>query len=145
MRARTVLLLAALVVASPSLPAEAATRKPLHGSYDVLIPVPYPMESPGAHCTEGYDDLTRSATKMTLPSPGELEVDVSGFVGDWVLEIFDAKGRVLATGANFDLVVGERSAKYRKKRAAAETVTIVVCNFGGTPHGTVGWTYVFSR
>ena len=145
MRTRAALLLVALVAASAAVPAEAAKRKPMSGSYDVLIPVPYPMEGPSAHCTEGYDALTRSATKVTLPDLGELKVEVSGFVGDWVLEIFDAKGRVLATGANLDLTIGKRSAKYKKKRSGAETVSIVVCNFGGTPRGTVAWTYVFSR
>lgn len=145
MRTRLATLAVALLVAAVAPSADAGPRKPVKGAYDVLIPVPYPMEGPSAHCTEGYDDLTRSVVAMKLLGTGELKVIVSGFVGDWVLEIFDEKGRVLATGATLDLTVGAREAKWKKKRSGAEVVKIAVCNFGGTPSGTVSWSYVFSR
>lgn len=144
MRTRTALA-AALVAAATAHAASAAPPpkpKPLRGTYPVVIPVPYPMESAGAHCTDGYDDLTRDVTKLALPAyQARLDVVVSGFVGDWVVEVLDEKGRVVATGAALDLTSGARKATYKKKKAVKETVTIAVCNFGGTPQGQVDWTF----
>lgn len=145
MRTRAALLLVALAASAHALPAEARHRKPLSGSYAVTIPVPFPVEGATAHCTEGVDALTRSATKVTIPETGQLDVKVTGFTGDWVLEVFDAKGRVLATGASLDPTSGVRTAKWKKKKAGSETVTLTVCNYGGTPTGQVDWTFAFSR
>lgn len=143
MRTRTALVTAAAAAVALAAPAGAAKPKPISGSYDVTIPVPFPMEaSNGSHCADAPDTLSRDARQMKLPGyAGKLAIGVSGFVGDWVIEVYDAKGRVLATGASLDLTAGERSATYRKKKAPAETVTVMVCNFGGTPAGTVAWTF----
>lgn len=132
---------ASVALAAPA--ATAAKPKPISGSYDVAIPVPYPMEaSNGSHCADAPDTLSRDARQMKLPGyTGKLEIGVSGFVGDWVIEVYDAKGRVIATGASLDLTAGARKATYKKKKAPAETVTVMVCNFGGTPTGTVAWTF----
>lgn len=146
MRLRTAALLAALLATTAAgAPADATHRKPMSGTYDVLIPVPHPVEDAGTHCNQGVDPLSRASSQVALPDLGELKVKVSGFVGDWVVEIYDAKGRVLAYGATLDLVSGVREAKWRKKKGAAEKVLIFVCNFGGTPRGTVSWSYTFTR
>ena len=145
MRTRAAALAAATLLAGATAHATAAPPskpKPTTGSYAVVIPVPYPMEGASAHCTEGYDSLTRNTTKLALPAhKAKLDVVVSGFAGDWVVEIFDDKGRVLATGASLDLTSGSRQATYKKKKAVKETVTVAVCNFGGTPQGQVKWTF----
>lgn len=136
----------AAALAAPAAAAPAAAKpkpKPISGSYDVAIPVPYPMEAAnGSHCADAPDTLSRDVTKLTLLSvPGRLDLTVTGFVGDWVIEVFDAKGKIVATGASLDLATGERKATYKKKRPGAESVTVMVCNFGGTPAGTVAWTF----
>ncbi|HEV2888783.1 MAG TPA: hypothetical protein VGX28_00245 [Frankiaceae bacterium] len=146
MRTPGALAAAALVAAGLAMPAAAAPGpkpKPVGGSYDVLIPVPYPMEaSSGSHCADAPDTLSRDVRTMGLKSsPGRLDLRVSGFAGDWVIEVFDAKGRVVATGASLDLTSGERKATYKKKRSGTEALTVMVCNFGGTASGTVAWTF----
>lgn len=145
MRLRSAVVLAAVTAVAVGAPADAKHRKPLSGSYDVVIPVPHPVEEGGKHCTQGVDSLSRSATQIAVPDLGELKVKVTGFTGDWVVEVIDAKGRVVGVGAAFDLTSGVREAKWRKKKGPAEKVSIVVCNFGGTPAGHVDWTYTFSR
>lgn len=140
MRLRTAAPLAALVVATGlAVPSHAAP--PVTGTYDVVIPVPHPVEDGGVHCNQGLDDLTRHTQSVTLPRAGVLDVKVSGFLGDWVVEVYDAKGRVLAYGASLDLQSGVREAKWKKKKAGAEKVSIVVCNFGGTPAGKVAYRF----
>ena len=141
-----VVLAATVATAALAAPAVAAPRpkpKPISGSYGVTIPVPFPMEAAnGSHCADAPDTLSRDARKVTLLSvPGRLDLRVSGFTGDWVMEVVDAKGRIVATGASLDLTTGERKATYKKKRSGAEAVTVMVCNFGGTPTGTVAWTF----
>lgn len=141
--------LLALAVAAGCLaapPAEAAKRKPVTAQYTVLLPVPYPVEgSGGVHCAEGIDGLSRDLRKVTLPAAvGQLKVTLSGFVGDWVVEIYDAKGRVLGYGAELNLTSGTRQASYKKKKSAKETVTIAVCNLGGSPQALVTRTFFYA-
>ncbi|HWL36590.1 MAG TPA: hypothetical protein VNQ77_10375 [Frankiaceae bacterium] len=133
-------------VALTGVPADAAKRKPVTRTYDVLLPVPYPVEGEGGvHCAEGIDGLSRDLRKFTLPAAvGQLKVTLSGFKGDWVVEIYDAKGRVLGYGAELNLTSGTRQASYKKKRSPKETVTIAVCNLGGTPQGKVVWTFTYA-
>ena len=134
---------ALLAVVVPS--ADAAKRKPMSGTYSVTLPVPYPLEgSSGNHCTEGVDGATRAAKNFKFPAQGAFDATMRGFAGDWVMELYDSKGRLVATAASLDLTSGTRTLKWKKKRAGSETMTLAVCNFGGTPQATVQWKFVFS-
>lgn len=141
-RAAVAVALAAAVVAVPA--ADAAKRKPMSGSYDVFVPVPYPNESAsGSHC-EDAPDLSRNMKTLTLPSAGKLTVRLSETVGDHVIELFDSRGRRLATagaGAGVDVV---HTLTYRKRSRATQKLTVGICNFAGGPDGHVDWTYAFS-
>lgn len=144
-RTRGIVALAVAAACLVAPPVEAAKRKPVTSTYGVLLPVPYPVEgSGGAHCSEGIDGLSRDLRKVTLPAAvGQLKVTLSGFVGDWVVEIYDAKGRVLAYGAELNLTSGTRQATYKKKKSAKETITLAVCNLGGTPQAIVSRTFFY--
>ena len=144
MRSPSTLLAVTVAAACAASPALAAPKpKPISGSYAVAIPVPFPMEaSNGSHCADAPDGLSRDSRHMKLPAyVGKLDVQVSGFVGDWVIEIYDAKGKLLAYAASSDYTSGVRKTSYKKKKAPVEPVTVMVCNYAGSANGTVAWTF----
>lgn len=125
--------------------AEAAKRKPMSGSYDVQLPVPFPAESAsGSHCADAPDGLSRNMKTLTLPSSGKLKVALSEYAGDWVIELFDARGTLLSSAAgNGAPVDAEATLTYRKKSRASQKLTVGICNFAGGPDGHVAWTFTF--
>lgn len=145
MRTRT-LAAAVLLAASVAAPAaEAKHRKPLSGSYDLVLPVPFPAEAAsGSHCADAPDDLSRDTRPLTLPSSGRLKVALSEYAGDWIVELWDPKGRFVAYGAALS-TGGPTTATmtYRKKSRASETYTLAVCNYTGGPNSHVAWTFTF--
>lgn len=132
------------VLAALSAPASAGHQKPLSESYDVTAPVPYPVEDT-SHCTGGIEGTTKNTKAITLPDKGVLKVDLSGFLGDWVLELFDAKGRMLAQSAVLDPAntAPVRSVTY-KKATKGQQVKIAVCNVEGGPRAKVAYTFTFA-
>ena len=136
-------LVAAAVLAAP--PAEAAKPKPkpISGSYDVTIPVPFVVEGEdGSHCKDAPEGLSKHTSKITLPYAGKLTLGVTRIVGDWVIELYDANGTRVAYAAVFDPTGTERTLTYKKKSKAKMTYTVMVCNVSGGPNGTVKWTFV---
>lgn len=133
---------AAAVLAAP--PADAAKRKPMSGSYPLTLPVPYPGESAdGSHCREAPDGLSKHVQRITVPAPGRFTFRLTQVVGDWVIELHDTRGRMLASGASSDPVAPERKLTFRHRSRAKATYLVMVCNFTGGPQGHVAWTYVF--
>jgi len=103
--------------------------------------VPYPVDG-ASHCTGGIEGTTKNTREIKLPSRGVLEVELSGFLGDWVLELFDAKGKVLAQAAAFDPTntAPVRKVTY-KKATPGQLVKIAVCNVEGGPTAKVAYTF----
>ena len=152
MTRRIVPLLVIAAVALAGTPADAAKRKPkpkpkpkpIVQSWDVTLPVPNLAWEGDSHCGEGVDNVSRATKAVTVGGAGDMTVPLSGFLGDWVVEIFDAKGRVLAYGAELSLTGEERVAKWKKKRAGKENVVVAVCNYGGTPRAHVDLKFVYA-
>lgn len=136
-------LLAAAVLAAPAAEAAKPKPKPISGSYDVTIPVPFAVEGEdGSHCKDAPESLSKNSRKLTLAPAGKLTVRVSGIVGDWVIELYDAKGNRVAYAAAIDPTSTERTLSYKKKSVAKMTYTVMVCNVAGGPKGHVQWTFL---
>lgn len=140
MRREISLGLLAVLVASPAL---AGHKAPVKESYDVTAPVPYPVEDT-SHCTDGVEGMTKNTRAVTLPDRGVLDVELSGFLGDWVLELFDAKGRMLGQAAVLDPTdtAPVRKVTY-KKGTPGQEVRIAVCNVNGGPRAKVAYTFTY--
>ena len=126
--------------------AEAKHRKPLSGSYDLVLPVPFPGESEsGSHCEDAPEGLSKDTRKLTLPSSGRLKLAVSEYSGDWVVEVYDPKGRMVGFAAGLTLDGEPSTLTVKKKTTKSEKYTVAVCNYTGGPEGHVAWTFTFDR
>ncbi len=122
----------------------AATHKaPLKEQYDVTAPVPYAVEA-ASHCTDGFEGLSKNTREVVLPDRGVLEVELSGFLGDWVLELLDSRGKLLGQAAQLDPAntAPVRKVTY-KKATPGQEVRIAVCNVTGGPTASVAYTFTF--
>ena len=134
---------ALLAVVLLAVPAAATHKKPISESYDVTAPVPYPVDG-ASHCSEGVEGLTKNTRPFTFPDRGVLAIELSGFLGDWVLELHDDKGRMLAQAAQFDPANTDPLRKLvYKKGAPKQQVSIAVCNVNGGPTAAVEYTFTF--
>ena len=140
---------AALVVASLAVAAVAAPpatakpkKKPITKTYTATAPAPDPSNYAG----QGYSVCAMNVPssfdrqEFQVPAAGTLAVEVSGYQGDWDLLLIDADDSELATGGSSDLGVPE-VAEVRFKKA--QKVSIVACNWAGTPTATVKYTFTY--
>lgn len=133
-------LVAAVAVASiAGSVAEAGPKpKPFTRTYDLTLPVPWPVEdTSGSHCATAPDGLSKSVQKVALPTSGKLGVALSNVVGDWVAEVYDPKGR--AAGMLSSMNGGKLTIKIKAR--TAQTWTVAVCNYAGGPNGRLTLTY----
>ena len=140
---------AALVVASLAVAAVAAPpamaapkKKPITKSYDVTAPMPDPSNYAGQGYSVCAQNVPGSFDKQTIqiPAAGTLAVELSGFQGDWDLLLEDSDDSELASGGSSDLGAAETTDVRFKK---AQKVSIVACNWAGTPNATVKYTFTY--
>jgi hypothetical protein len=142
--------IAALALNAAAAPdALAKTRplpKPIHQKYDVSDPTPNPVleGSAGAYCRgatpgDALGDEKGHAVKVN--GKGTFDGTLSGVVGDWVLEIRDAKGNTVY-GDDVNPPSME-SIYYTAPKAG--TYTIWACNSNGGPTATVEFTFTYKR
>jgi hypothetical protein len=140
---------AALVVASVAVAAVAAPpamaapkKKPITKTYDVTAPMPDPTNYAGMGYSVCAQNVPSSFDKKTIeiPAAGSLAVELSGFQGDWDLLLEDSDDSELSSGGSSS-VGGVESAEVRFKKA--QKVSIVACNWAGTPNATVKYTFTF--
>lgn len=136
-------LCALLAVAALAAPAAANHKKPITGAYDVTAPVPYAVDGT-SHCADAPEGLSRSTKPVKLPDRGVLVVELHGFAGDWVLELFDAKDRMIGQAAVSDLgnTAPVRKLTY-KKATPGQEVRIAACNVTGGPAAKVRYTFTY--
>jgi hypothetical protein len=140
---------AALVVASLAVAAVAAPpamaapkKKPITKTYAVNAPAPDPTNYAGQGYSVCAQNVPGSFDKQTIqiPAAGSLQVELSGFQGDWDLLLEDADDSELTAGGSSSLG-GSETAESRFKKA--QKVSIVACNWAGSPTATVKWTFNF--
>jgi hypothetical protein len=140
---------AALVAASLAVAAVAAPpamakskKKPITKTYEVTAPMPDPSNYAGQGYSVCAQNVPSSFDKRTIqiPAAGTLAVELSGFQGDWDLLLEDSDDSELAAGGSSDLGAAETTEVRFKK---AQKVSIVGCNWAGTPTATVKYTFTY--
>lgn len=149
MRVRTAVAVAVAVTAAAGslAPAQAAPKKkpkPIVKSYTVQA-IPHPNPPMGPSCSGSPRDVSENRQAIKVTGPGKLTVEVTGFVGDWDIGVFDAKDSNLAQGGGADAGNTETAPRetlvYKNKKA--QTLNIDVCNFAGTPRANVKLVYTY--
>ena len=149
MNARLLTAVAAAGAVALAVPAGAAPKK-ITKSYDVTLPVPFPVDESVPDmtgCINGQETATRNTTVITLPATGTLSVKVD-FEGDWDLYLLDSKGSTVAASENFQPTGSVDPAQEKltwKKAKKGQQVSIVVCNWLGLPDATVSYTLTYAK
>jgi hypothetical protein len=131
--------LAVATVAAPS--AFAAPKKPITEKYTASAMFPDPTNQAG----QGYSSCAQNvpgsfdAHPFKIPAAGTLHVDLTNFHGDWDLLIEDSDKAELAHSGNNPETAEATDVTFKK----AQTITIVACNFAGTPSADVAATFTF--
>lgn len=76
---------------------------------------------------------------FTAPAAGTLKVAISGFTGEWALDLRDAKGRVIA---ETDVLGGFETLTIKLKRKTP--VSIAPCNLAGSPEALISLVFTYS-
>ena len=143
------LVLALALVAGATIattPASAAKpKKPITGTFTQSDPTPDPTGNATTgnqnHCTGKLPQ--EKPFQFKAPAAGKLKVELSGFQGDWALQILDDKGNVLGGDDVTPDTAGtteSATVKIRKKM----TVGILPCNMGGGPSATAKYTFTYA-
>jgi hypothetical protein len=132
----TLTIVAALATAAA--PAFAAP-KPVTKSYTATAPVPFPGSDVAAEgCHTGQEGLQKHTHVFAIPAAGKLVVTMDGFQGDWDLALLNGKGSLIAeSGALPGTTTEKATAKVKK----GDKISIVACNYAGTPTAAVKYVY----
>jgi len=105
-------------------------------------PTPFTGET-GGNCRPTIEQAGHEK-EITLPAPGTLQVDLTGFQGDWDLAVLNSKGQVLGDSAQ-DMTSEpvDRPEKVKLKIKSKGTYTIRACNFAGGPTAKVKWVHTY--
>ena len=134
-----VLLTAAL--AATATPGAAVPKKPIEQQVPFTDATPdvtglHPASD--AHCNGFVPQEAPYAFKA--PAAGKLKVSISGFTGEWALELRDEKGQVLAEQDVSSPELESLTVKLRKPA----TVNIRPCNLAGTSQATIALLFTYS-
>ena len=91
-----------------------------------------------AHCN-GKLPVQEKGIAFAAPAAGSLKAVLSGFQGDWSMQIRDAKGKVLGGDDVNPPAYESVTVKIKSKG----NYVIFPCNMGGTPIATVKYTFTF--
>ncbi len=151
MRSRLVPVIAiGLAVASAVAPATAAPKKPktITKSYTMqLLPLPLPPSGDTCQPADGAEGVTKHTETLKAPAAGSLVVEIKGFSGDWDITVLNSAGKTMATGG--PTVTGggapamNATETLKLKLKKAQTVSIVSCNFLGTPDASGKFTFTY--
>ena len=138
--AAVTLAVVALGAASMS-PAIGAPKKTITKTYTATAPTPDPTNVAGGYtvCPQRVPGSFQ-ADDFKVPAAGTLHVEVTNYQVDWDLLLMDADKSELASSGSGG-VGGPETVDIRFKKP--ETVTIVACNFSGSPTATVKYTFTY--
>lgn len=144
MRIRTALI--ASVVAGVSLTSVANAAPPK--SFTKTVSFTDGTPDPSGNAASGNENhcsgkLPQEAPiSLKVPGPGNVEVSIGGFQGDWALQLKDSAGDVIA-GDDVNPPDAFESSSVRFKKAG--TLSILPCNMAGTPQAEVKITYTYKK
>lgn len=137
MRTRLVLATIPVALISATIASSSAAPKPFKGTFDAAA-TPDPTATAGEVC-QGLTPTSRFEVPLKVPAAGTLKVDLTGFQGDWDLTVENTKGAVIASSAGF---IENTTEKISLKLKKAMEVTVVACNFAGTPAASGSYEYI---
>ena len=146
--ARSSLLVGALIAVAAASPALAKHKKPITETYTATAPTPDPGNFvTGTLCRGVTPAGTNEHHKeFAAPEAGTLEVTLTGYQGDWDLAVRNSKGANIGeSGSGGYMPVAGTDEKTKIKIKKAETLTIVACNWAGSPTSTVKYTFTFAK
>jgi hypothetical protein len=143
------LVVASLAVAAVSAPPALAApkKKPVTKTYAVTAAAPDPTNYAQAGGVGKYSVCAQNVPgsfdkqAFQVPAAGSLTVELSGFQGDWDLLLEDSDDSELAAGGSSG-TGGSETVDVRFKKA--QKVSIVACNWAGTPTASVKYTFTFT-
>jgi hypothetical protein len=149
MRVRRAAPLALVVLAAVGVThADAKPKKaPITKAYDVTG-VPHPNPPSGPACSDSAEGVSEHRELLTVTGAGKLKVTVNGFNGDWDIGIYGKGDVLLVEGSGADTppadptTQAEETATLKSKKA--QTISVDVCNFAGSPKAHVELTYVYN-
>ena len=150
MRTRTALVasLTAVVAAGALSPAVAAPPKPkpVSKSYVATAFPPDPSHATGE--TGGVCSTTNPASQhnepFTVPFPGVLKVDMSGFMGDWDLAIYSGGSLMAESAQQLEEPIDRPESITIKLKKKGQKIQIRACNFSGGPTANVKYVHTAS-
>jgi hypothetical protein len=134
--------LATVAVTSDAAPR--APRKPITKTYTATAPAPDPTNWVEANYSVCNQMVPNSFHKEPFKAPeaGSLQLEMSGYQGDWDLLVLNSKNSEAGHAGSSDLGVPEKTTIKIKK---AESFTIVACNWAGGPTATVKYTFTYAK
>ena len=145
---RRTLLVAGLVAVGLVSPALATHKKPITETYTATAATPDPGNAVTGTLCDGVNPAGTGEHlhEFAVPEAGVLEVILTDYQGDWDLAVRNSKGANIGeSGAGGYQPVAGSDEKVKVKIKKAETLTIVGCNWAGSPTATVKLTFTFAR
>lgn len=144
---RTVLSVALVSAAAIGLavPALAAPPKPKNFTQEVSFTDATPDPSGNAnsgnenHCTGRLPH--EAPITVNVPGPGDVDLSLSGFTGDWGLQVLDASGEVIGGDDQTPPALEATSVRLKK----AGIIKVLPCNEAGTPTAKVTIKYSYRK
>lgn len=144
MRTRTLVAASAVVVLATGAvaPAVAAPPKPVSKSYTATA---FPPDPSHIALTEGICNTTNPASQhnepFTVPFAGTLVVDMSGFLGDWDLALYNGRTLVASSAQQIEEPINKPEKMTVKLKKAGQKLSIRACNFSGGPTANVKYVH----
>jgi hypothetical protein len=143
--AAVTLAVVALGAASMS-PAIGASKKTITKTYTATAAVPDPTNSAASDYNVCPQRVPGSfqADEFKIPAAGTLQVEVSGYTGDWDALLMDSdKSEATSSGSGGYAPVAGGPEVMEMRFKKAQTVTIVACNWAGGPTANVKVTFTY--
>lgn len=148
MTVRNALVAAAAITAVVASPAVANHKKPISVTYTATAATPDPGNFVTNKLCDGVNPAESGEHKheFAAPEAGTLDVTLTGYQGDWDLAVRNSKGANIGeSGSGGYMPVAGSDEKTKIKIKKAEKLTIVACNWAGSPTATVKYTFTFAK
>ena len=136
------------VIGATVSPALANHKKPITETYTATAATPDPGNAVTGTLCDGVNPAATGEHlhEFGVPEAGTLEVILTDYQGDWDLAVRNSKGSNIGeSGSGGYQPVAGSDEKVKIKMKKAETVTIVSCNWAGSPTATVKLTFTFAK
>ncbi len=148
MRTRTAVCasLTVVVAAGALSPAVAGPKpKPVTKSY---VATAFPPDPSHVALTEGICNTTNPTSQhnepFTVPFPGTLKIDMTGFQGDWDLAVYAAGSVVASSAQGLTDPINRPESITVKLKKKGQKLQIRACNFAGGPTANVKYVHTAS-